>query len=208
MATPFATAGARGGTPGSPTPFRFSALGTMWNSIFGIVDAHRPGGVEVTPHRAAGLELHFAVVERAQAKADAAFHLCADHVRIDGHAAVDRADYTLATSIFAWHIETSATCAIRESIDSCTAMPCGIRMSSSAKIGLLMIALAGTAVSLASAQDLRGPETFLSITNPSEPSHSLFIEAGRVLPIHAASTVTASASGRCRATTVIRVLRS
>ena len=54
-------------------------------------------------------------------------------------------------------------------------------MSSSVKARLIIIVLAGTAGSLAAAEDLRGPETFASITNQSERSRALFVEAGRVL---------------------------
>jgi len=56
-------------------------------------------------------------------------------------------------------------------------------MSLSMKRRLVMVVLAGTACSLAgaSAEDLRPPETFSSITNPSERSRALFVEAGRVL---------------------------
>jgi hypothetical protein len=41
--------------------------------------------------------------------------------------------------------------------------------------------LAGTFGPLASAEDLRGPESFSSIANPTERSRALFVEAGRVL---------------------------
>src|SRR2546429_948743 len=54
-------------------------------------------------------------------------------------------------------------------------------MSSSVKARLIIIVLAGTAGSLAGAEDLRGPETFSSITNQAERSRALFVEAGRVL---------------------------
>ena len=54
-------------------------------------------------------------------------------------------------------------------------------MSSSVKARLIIIVLAGTAGSLAGTEDLRGPETFASITNQSERSRALFVEAGRVL---------------------------
>jgi hypothetical protein len=54
-------------------------------------------------------------------------------------------------------------------------------MPSSVKAWLIIIVLAGTAGSLAGAEDLRGPETFSSITNPSERSRALFVEAGRVI---------------------------
>src|SRR3977135_984851 len=54
-------------------------------------------------------------------------------------------------------------------------------MSSSVKASLVILALSSTAGSLAGAEDLRGPETFSSITNPSERSRAMFIEAGRVL---------------------------
>jgi hypothetical protein len=54
-------------------------------------------------------------------------------------------------------------------------------MSSSLHARLIIIVLASTAGSLAGAQDLRAPETFSSITNPSERSRALFVEAGRVL---------------------------
>ena len=54
-------------------------------------------------------------------------------------------------------------------------------MPSSLKALLIIIVLAGTAASLARAEDLRGPETFSSIVNRSERSRALFAEAGRVL---------------------------
>src|SRR6202171_5368329 len=57
----------------------------------------------------------------------------------------------------------------------------GVRMPSSVKARLIIIVLAGSAASLAGAEDLRGPETFASITNQSERSRALFVEAGRVL---------------------------
>jgi hypothetical protein len=49
------------------------------------------------------------------------------------------------------------------------------------KARLVLIVLAGTAGSLAGADDLRGPETFASITNQAERSRALFVEAGRVI---------------------------
>src|ERR1700681_365017 len=54
-------------------------------------------------------------------------------------------------------------------------------MSSSVKAQLIVIVLAGTFGSLVGAEDLRGPETFLSIMNQSDRSRALFVEAGRVL---------------------------
>lgn len=54
-------------------------------------------------------------------------------------------------------------------------------MVSSAKTWLLVIVLAGAAVSVAGAADLRKPESFASITDPAERSRALFVEAGRVL---------------------------
>jgi hypothetical protein len=54
-------------------------------------------------------------------------------------------------------------------------------MVRSASIRLLLILLAGAAGSVASAADLRSPESFSSIANPSERSRALFVEAGRVL---------------------------
>jgi hypothetical protein len=47
-------------------------------------------------------------------------------------------------------------------------------MPSSVRARLIIIVLAGTAGSLAGAEDLRGPETFASITNQSERSRALF----------------------------------
>src|SRR6202171_4855852 len=57
----------------------------------------------------------------------------------------------------------------------------GVRMSISVKARLIIIVLAGTAASLAGADDLRGPETFSSIADRTERSRALFVEAGRVL---------------------------
>ena len=54
-------------------------------------------------------------------------------------------------------------------------------MVASMKARLIIIVLAGTAASLAAADDLRGPETFASIANQAERSRALFVEAGRVL---------------------------
>src|ERR1700693_1312877 len=54
-------------------------------------------------------------------------------------------------------------------------------MPSSVKARLIFIVLAGTAGSLAAAEDWAAPETFASITNQSERSRALFVEAGRVL---------------------------
>ena len=54
-------------------------------------------------------------------------------------------------------------------------------MSLSIKAGLIVIVLAATTASLAGAEDLRGPDTFSSLSNPSERARALFVEAGRVL---------------------------
>ena len=54
-------------------------------------------------------------------------------------------------------------------------------MSLSMKARLVIIVLAATTASLAGAEDLRRPETFSSITNQTERSRALFVEAGRVL---------------------------
>jgi hypothetical protein len=54
-------------------------------------------------------------------------------------------------------------------------------MSLSMKARLSIIVLAATTASLAGAEDLRGPDTFLSLTNPSERARALLVEAGRVL---------------------------
>jgi hypothetical protein len=54
-------------------------------------------------------------------------------------------------------------------------------MSPSMKARLIIIVLAGTAGALAGADELRGPETFASITGQAERSRALFVEAGRVL---------------------------
>jgi len=56
-----------------------------------------------------------------------------------------------------------------------------MHMSASAKARLVVIVLASAAGSLAGADDLRAPETFSPITNQSERSRALFVEAGRVL---------------------------
>src|SRR5260221_82797 len=60
-----------------------------------LVHAQRAIAVEVALRRTARLDVDLAVVERAQGEADAAFHLRADHIRIDRHAAVDGADHAL-----------------------------------------------------------------------------------------------------------------
>src|SRR4030081_3607373 len=49
------------------------------------------------------------------------------------------------------------------------------------RIFLFVIVLAISAASLAGAADLRAPDSFSSITNQSERSRALFVEAGRVL---------------------------
>jgi hypothetical protein len=49
------------------------------------------------------------------------------------------------------------------------------------KASLIIIVLAATTASLAGAEDLRGPDTFSSLSNPSERARALFVEAGRVL---------------------------
>src|SRR5438874_1447451 len=54
-------------------------------------------------------------------------------------------------------------------------------MSFSGKARVMFIVLAGTARALAGAEDLRGPETFASITSQAERSPALFVEAGRDL---------------------------
>ena len=54
-------------------------------------------------------------------------------------------------------------------------------MVSSTNVRLFLLILAGVAASLASAADLRSPESFSSIANPSERSRALFTEVGRVL---------------------------
>jgi len=51
-------------------------------------------------------------------------------------------------------------------------------MSLSAKTPLVIIVLAST---LAGAEELRGPDAFASLSNPSERARALFVEAGRVL---------------------------
>ena len=51
----------------------------------------------------------------------------------------------------------------------------------SVNAGLVIVALALTSGSLASAEDLRAPEAFASIQNQAERSRALFVEAGRVL---------------------------
>ena len=60
-----------------------------------VVVVERRGGIEVALHRAAGFEVDLAIVERAQCKTNAAFHLRANHVGIDGYTAVNRADHAL-----------------------------------------------------------------------------------------------------------------
>jgi hypothetical protein len=50
-------------------------------------------------------------------------------------------------------------------------------MPSLVKARLIIIVVAGSAAFLAGAEDLRGPETFASITNQSERSRALFVEA-------------------------------
>jgi hypothetical protein len=54
-------------------------------------------------------------------------------------------------------------------------------MSLSMKVRLIVMVLAATTALPAGAEDLRAPETFGSITNQSERSRALFVEAGRVL---------------------------
>jgi hypothetical protein len=54
-------------------------------------------------------------------------------------------------------------------------------MPPSMKTRLVLIVLAGTAGSLAGADDLRAPEPFASIANQAERSRALFVEAGRVI---------------------------
>src|ERR1700687_1315282 len=54
-------------------------------------------------------------------------------------------------------------------------------MRSSMKARLIVIVVVCAVGSFAGAEDLRSPETFASITNQSERSRALFIEAGRVL---------------------------
>ena len=56
-------------------------------------------------------------------------------------------------------------------------------MSPSIQARLIIIVLAGTAGSLAGADDLRGPDTFSSITNQAERSRALFAEAGLSIPM-------------------------
>jgi hypothetical protein len=55
------------------------------------------------------------------------------------------------------------------------------RMSSSLKAALIAVLVAATSGSLVSAEDLRAPNTFSSITDQAERSRALFVEAGRVL---------------------------
>jgi hypothetical protein len=54
-------------------------------------------------------------------------------------------------------------------------------MSLSVKARLIIIVLAATTAPLASAADLRAPDTFSSLSDPSERARALFAEAGRVL---------------------------
>jgi hypothetical protein len=60
-----------------------------------FIDAQRLVTIEIALHGAAGLDLDLTVVQGTQRKADAAFHLCPDDVRIHGHAAVDAADHSV-----------------------------------------------------------------------------------------------------------------
>ncbi len=50
----------------------------------------------------------------------------------------------------------------------------------------VIIALAATTASYASAEDLRAPDTFSSLSDPSERARALFVAAGRVLCIRVA----------------------
>ena len=54
-------------------------------------------------------------------------------------------------------------------------------MSSSVKARLIIMVLVATTASLACAEDLRAPDTFSSLSDPSERARALFVEAGRVL---------------------------
>ena len=54
-------------------------------------------------------------------------------------------------------------------------------MSLSMKARLTIIILSAATASPAGAEDLRGPDTFSSLSNPSERARALFVEAGRVL---------------------------
>jgi hypothetical protein len=54
-------------------------------------------------------------------------------------------------------------------------------MSLSMKARLIIIVLTATTASLARGEDLRAPDTFSSLSNPSERARALFVEAGRVL---------------------------
>jgi hypothetical protein len=57
----------------------------------------------------------------------------------------------------------------------------GVRMRLSIKTLMFVFVLAGTTASFAVAEDLRAPDTFSSIGDPSERARALFTEAGRVL---------------------------
>ena len=88
-----ATAGPIGGTPGSPTPVGASVDGMTATSIVRhLVDAQHAIVVEIRLLNVPALaERDLAEQDGAEAEADAALHLRADDVRVDRHAAIDRA---------------------------------------------------------------------------------------------------------------------
>ena len=87
----FATAGAMGGTPGSPTPVGAAPEGTMYLDHGHVTDAQWPVAIEVPLLHAAPDERDLVPERRRQTVADPAFHLCAHDVGVDGGAAIDGA---------------------------------------------------------------------------------------------------------------------
>ena len=110
--TALATAGPTGATPGSPTPVGgFGRLHDMHLDLRHLVDAQHLIGVEVGLLDLAVLQRDRAIERRAEAEADAAFHLRRDHVGIDRRAAIDGADDAVDLDLAVGATVTSATCA-------------------------------------------------------------------------------------------------
>ena len=88
-----ATAGAMGGTPGSPMPPKGSPEGTRCTSISGVSRRERLGVVGKIPgFDPALIEADLFMEGGAKAEEDAAFHLGRDGIRVDHGATVHGAD--------------------------------------------------------------------------------------------------------------------
>lgn len=90
--TALATAGATGGTPGSPTPPGGSRLGRMYTSTKGISSIRRMGWSSKLPCSTRPWQGDLALEGGAEAESHGPFHLRGHRIGVDRQAAVDGAD--------------------------------------------------------------------------------------------------------------------